>query len=125
MKNREKILSLMALLLIFVFPLYARDEFRGSSSSNHTGNLQNIWAYLVRGETIENFDDGIIELLSYPGQNIDPDSWTLDSINTYNNSPYSLKLYGNTWKLELIDSIIVDTGDVWQVAAFIQSLGEI
>ncbi len=125
MKNKEKILLLVTLMLIFIFPVYARYEFRGSSLSNNTTDVQNTWAYLARYEIIENFDDGIIELLSYPGEDMDPDSWYLDSMNTYNNSPFSLKLYGNTWKLEMIDSIAIDTGDVWQVAAFIDSLGEI
>ncbi len=74
---------------------------------------------------IENFDDGQIELLSYPGEDIQPDAWILDSTNTYNNSLYSLKLYGNTWKIEMIDSIELDTNDVWQVAGFIEQLGEI
>ncbi len=80
---------------------------------------------LLLGETIENFDDGVIELLSYPEEDQHPDAWTLDSTNTYNNSPYSLKLYGNTWKLEIIDSLQIDSADVWQVAAYIEQLGEI
>ena len=33
---------------------------------------------------------------------LQPDSWILDTHITYNGSPYSLKLYGNTWKLESI-----------------------
>lgn len=80
---------------------------------------------LIWGEVIENFDGGTIKLLSYPGEDIQPNAWTLDSINTYNNSPFSLKIYGNTWKIEPIDSIKIDTNDVWQVAAFIERLGEI
>lgn len=80
---------------------------------------------LIFAEVIENFDEGTIELLSYPEEDIQPNAWTLDSINTYNNSPFSLKLYGNTWKIEPIDSIKIDTNDVWQIAAFIERLGEI
>lgn len=109
----------MTIVLTFIFG--------EGSLSKEIRDVQNI-SYLTRGEIIENFDDGIINLSSYPGQDMDPDAWTLDSVNTYNNSPYSLKLYGNTWKLETIESvvpIVVDTGDVWQVAAFIESLGEI
>jgi poly-gamma-glutamate capsule biosynthesis protein CapA/YwtB (metallophosphatase superfamily) len=80
---------------------------------------------VIRYDIIEDFDDGTVDLLSYPGQDSQPDAWELDSVITYNNSPYSLKLYGNTWKLEMIEPIILDTGDVWQVAAFIEDLGEI
>lgn len=125
MNNRSSTLSIVIFILISVLPLDARDEFRGSSFSNKITDTQNQWPYALRGEIIENFDDGVIELLSYPGQDLHPDAWELDSVTTYNNTAYSLKLYGNTWKLEIIDSVVVDTGDVWQVAAFIESLGEI
>jgi poly-gamma-glutamate synthesis protein (capsule biosynthesis protein) len=76
-------------------------------------------------EVIENFDDGTVELLSYPGQDIHPNRWTLDSINTYNNSAYSLKIYGNTWKMESVNFIALDSNDVWQVSAYVDKLGEI
>ncbi|MEO0083758.1 MAG: CapA family protein [candidate division WOR-3 bacterium] len=76
-------------------------------------------------EIIENFDDGIIELESYPGEDIQPYAWSLDSINTYNNTPFSLKLYGNTWKILRIDSLDLDTNNVWQVSVYVESLAEI
>jgi poly-gamma-glutamate synthesis protein (capsule biosynthesis protein) len=76
-------------------------------------------------DTIENFDDGDLQLRSFPGEDLQPDSWILDTHVTYNNSPYSLKLYGNTWKLESIAPRSVDSGDVWQVAMYTESLGEI
>jgi poly-gamma-glutamate capsule biosynthesis protein CapA/YwtB (metallophosphatase superfamily) len=79
----------------------------------------------VFADTIENFDDGSVVLVSYPGEDVHPDSWTLDTLVTYHNSPYSLKLFGNTWKIEPIDPIRLDSGDVWQVAAYIGSLGEV
>ncbi len=56
-------------------------------------------------DTIENFDDGVIQLQSYSNQDINPTMWTLENNITYNNSPHSLKLYGNTWKLEVISPI--------------------
>jgi poly-gamma-glutamate capsule biosynthesis protein CapA/YwtB (metallophosphatase superfamily) len=74
---------------------------------------------------IEDFDDGDVQLQSFPGEDMQPDSWTLDTLITYNNSPYSLKLYGNTWKLESIAPVSVDSGSVWQVAMYVESLGEI
>ncbi|MBS4016490.1 MAG: CapA family protein [Candidatus Latescibacteria bacterium] len=78
-----------------------------------------------RYQVIENFDSGIVNLYSYPGQDMHPDAWALDSVNTYHNSPFSLKLYGNTWKMESINFRAVDTNEVWQVAAYIDELGEI
>ena len=85
----------------------------------------NALSYTHREEIIENFDDGEVTLLSFPDEDEDSEMWTLDSANTFNDSPYSLKLFGNTWKVEEIEPVIVDSGDVWQIAAFVQSVGEI
>jgi len=76
-------------------------------------------------DTIENFDDGIVALRSYPGEDVQPDSWRLDSVRTAHSSRYSLKLFGNTWKVESIAPVRLDTNDVWQVSAYVESLGEI
>ncbi len=77
------------------------------------------------GQIIENFDDGQVQLLSYPGEDEQPSGWTLDSLITHNNSPFSLKLSGNTWKLEAIAPVALDSGDVWQVAAYVAQAGEL
>lgn len=74
---------------------------------------------------IENFDDGQIALESYPVEDHDPDSWELNSGITWQNSPFSLKLFGNTWKVENIDPMPLDSGDVWQISAYIDSEAEI
>ena len=79
----------------------------------------------VEVDTIENFDYGEIQLLSYSDQDIDPNMWSLDNTITYNNSPYSIKLFGNTWKLEVIEPILIDSGDVWQVSSYIEEVAEI
>lgn len=78
-----------------------------------------------RSSTIENFDDGSVVLESYPGEDQEPGAWSLDTDTTYDNSPYSLRLFGNTWKLEAIAPVVLDSGDVWQAAAYIETLGEI
>jgi hypothetical protein len=75
--------------------------------------------------TIENFDLGVVDLTSYPGQDEDPSGWELNSAITYENSPWSLKLAGNTWKVQSISPIIINAGDVWQVSAYIASKAEI
>lgn len=74
---------------------------------------------------IENFDSGTVDLTSYPGEDADPDDWELNSAITYDNSPWSLKLFGNTWKVESIAPFPVDTGDVWQISAYIESQADI
>jgi len=76
-------------------------------------------------EVLEDFDDGTVVLRSYPGEDAHPDSWRLDTIITYDSSPYSLRLFGNTWKLESIGPVPIDTNDVWQVAAYVEELGEL
>ncbi len=80
---------------------------------------------VLKATIIENFDSGSVNLKSYPGEDEDPFDWELNSEITYENSPYSLKLYGNTWKIQDIQTIVVDTGDVWQVSAYIASKAEI
>ncbi len=92
------------------------------AAGDHVGNSPAGPAF---ADTIETFDDADLQLRSFPGEDMQPDSWTLDAVNTYHNSPYSLKLYGNTWKLESVAPRNLDTGDVWQVAMYTESLGEI
>jgi poly-gamma-glutamate capsule biosynthesis protein CapA/YwtB (metallophosphatase superfamily) len=104
------------LLLLVLIPT---SSYRNEVSNRTTENFTSI------RQVIENFDGGSIELLSYPEQDSEPDAWALDSIITYNNSAYALKLFGNTWKLENISPITIDTGDVWQIAAYVEDLAEI
>ena len=80
---------------------------------------------LLPADTVEDFDDGSVALLSYSSQDSQPDAWALDSLCTEDSSRFSLKLFGNTWKLESIAPRALDTGTVWQVAAYVESLGEI
>jgi len=54
-----------------------------------------------------------------------PLDWGLNSSITYDNSPWSLRIFGNTWKVQSISPIVLDTGDVWQVSAYIASEAEI
>lgn len=74
---------------------------------------------------IEDFDDGEVELQSWSDEDIDPDGWELSGGVTYQDSPFSLRLYGNTWKLQEIEPLEVDSTDVWQIAALIDSQAEI
>jgi len=80
---------------------------------------------MVRETMIEDFDDGQLELTSYMDEDQNPDSWSLDTELTMNNSPYSLKLYGNTWKVETIDTVIIEADDIWQISVYISNLAEI
>lgn len=61
---------------------------------------------------IENFDSGLVDLTSYPSEDEDPLDWELNSSITYENSPLSLRLFGNTWKVQSISPIAMNAGDV-------------
>jgi poly-gamma-glutamate capsule biosynthesis protein CapA/YwtB (metallophosphatase superfamily) len=96
-----------------------------AAASNMSGSQSDIEFNPSRADTIENFDDGSVQLYSYPNEDMDPDAWALDSLITYNNSAFSLRLWGNTWKIESIVPASLDTGDVWHVAAYVDALAEI
>ncbi len=88
-------------------------------------NFYSLFADSSAIDTIENFDDGSVQLTSYADQDIQPSQWSLSTSNTFNGSPYSLRLYGNTWKLESIEPKQIDSGDIWKVHAYIESTAEI
>lgn len=88
-------------------------------------NILSYNLFSVEADTIENFDDGSVQLSSYSNQDINPSQWSLNSNVTFNNSAFSLRLYGNTWKLESIEPRQIKSGDVWQVHAYIESAAEI
>jgi poly-gamma-glutamate capsule biosynthesis protein CapA/YwtB (metallophosphatase superfamily) len=70
-----------------------------------------------RFETIEDFESGTVNLISWDDEDINPTGWQLTSTDTYQGSAWALQLTGNTWKQEMITPVVVDTGFVLQVAA--------
>ncbi len=113
--NKIEILIFLAIIIVPLKLLTSGLESSGNQfvPDNHKATV------------IEDFDSGAVSLESYPGEDEDPFDWELNSEITYQNSPWSLKLYGNTWKLQNIQPVAVDSGDVWQVSAYIQSRAEI
>jgi poly-gamma-glutamate synthesis protein (capsule biosynthesis protein) len=90
------------------------------------GKAQNQYKSVSQKQTIiEDFDSGTVDLSSYPYEDEDPLDWELNSMITYENSPWSLKIFGNTWKVQSISPIAINEGDVWQVSAYIASEAEI
>ena len=75
----------------------------------------------TRFDIIENFDSGSVNLLSWQNEDLAPNSWMLDSGNTYAGSAFALKLYGNTWKQQYISPIAVGSGFVFELAALTAS----
>ena len=112
--------SVKVIVLAVAFAFFTVDPLCGQKPlerSSTPGSVESV--------VIENFESGHVTLTSYPGEDLNPNSWALDTIRTYNNSHFSLKLYGNTWKIETIQPVVVDSGDVWRVAAYVQSTAEI
>ena len=77
-----------------------------------------------RGEVIEDFESGEVELIGYPDQDHDPDDWQLVSDLTFGDSQYALRMFGNSWKMQQIAARSVADSTVWQVAVYTDELGE-
>lgn len=65
---------------------------------------------------LENFDSGSVTLVSWADEDISPNSWSLEG-NTPDGSPYCLRLYGNTWKLQQLNPYAIDSIGVVQLKA--------
>ncbi|HOH81910.1 MAG TPA: hypothetical protein PKW22_00700, partial [Candidatus Syntrophosphaera thermopropionivorans] len=46
----------------------------------------------IRFQTIEDFESGYVNLLSYSNEDQNPTAWELTSSDTYNNSAWALRL---------------------------------
>lgn len=77
-----------------------------------------------RGVVLADFESGVVNLESYEDQDLDPNDWTLNHTNAHDGSAYSLRLYGNTWKVQTISAYSIQAGTVMSVAAFIEEVGE-
>ncbi len=107
----------------YVFQIQALDHFEnvGPLSAVITDSLPGHESIYV----LENFDDGEIILESYSGEDNHPDMWELNDERTFMGSPFSLKLWGNTWKSQSIDPYPVEPASVFQLAVYVEHLGEI
>jgi poly-gamma-glutamate capsule biosynthesis protein CapA/YwtB (metallophosphatase superfamily) len=73
---------------------------------------------------IEDFEDGLVSLTSYPGQDNQPSNWEMTSTVTYDSSLFALNLYGNTWKVEAITPVSVTAGTVWRASVRASQTGQ-
>ena len=107
----------------YVFKLEAEDHFGNFSPVTEiiNDNLPGHDPITV----LENFDSGELNLSSYLTEDYHPFSWELEDDRTFMNTSHSLELWGNTWKVQSIDPYPVTHESVFQVAAYIQSIGEI
>ncbi|PKN73008.1 MAG: hypothetical protein CVU50_04425 [Candidatus Cloacimonetes bacterium HGW-Cloacimonetes-3] len=80
--------------------------------------------FAARLTPIENFDSGEVILSSWATEDINPDSWSMDT-NTPDGSAYCLKLYGNMWKYQEINPHAVDSVGIIQLKVKTSSGGRI
>jgi len=73
---------------------------------------------------IEDFESGAVDLVGYPGQDLEPDAWALVGENTYQGSAWSLRIAGNSWKVQSIEPVALTDTTVLQVAVLCERLGE-
>lgn len=67
---------------------------------------------------IEDFESGAVQLTSWDNEDLNPQSWSLDSSITFGQSAYSLKLFGNTWKQQQISPFPTQLNTVIEFAAY-------
>ncbi len=78
-----------------------------------------------RGTVIEDFEGPAPVLTSYPGQDQDPSDWQLSTSSPFGGSGHSLRLFGDTWKIQTIAPAAVADTSVWQVAIYCASRGAV
>lgn len=78
----------------------------------------------VRLTPLENFDSGDVILSSWADEDLNPDSWSMDT-NTPDGSAFCLKLFGNMWKHQEITPHPVDSVGVIRVKVKTTSVGRI
>ncbi|MDP7021765.1 MAG: CapA family protein [Candidatus Krumholzibacteria bacterium] len=73
---------------------------------------------------IEDFESGSVILESYPGQDQAPSSWELTTLNTWDNSDYALRIFGNSWKQQMIPPFSLQDSMTLQLAVYVEGIGE-
>ena len=88
--------------------------------------FSSLLALNTREIVIEDFESGLINFSSYGNEDLEPDSFAFDTVNTASGtSQYSLLIYGNTWKLKEIDPLPIEEDDVWQIDIYVENLADI
>jgi len=65
---------------------------------------------------LEDFESGTVILYSYPEEDREPNSWSVQSDSTYLGSQYALTVYGNTWKVQDVTPQSVQYNTYWGIA---------
>ena len=107
----------------YVFRLEAVDHF-GNTSPTTAIIRDNIPGHEPI-TILEDFNSGEVSLGSFGDEDAQPFSWTLTSERTFMSSDHALEIWGNTWKVQDIDPHPLLETSVFQVAAYLEEIGEI
>ncbi len=107
----------------YVFKIRAVDHFENSG----------VWSEVINDNipghdpisVLEDFNSGDVRLESFYDEDDDPEDWELTDSRTFMNSDFALEIWGDTWKSQIIEPHRVSSESVFQVAAYIEHLGEI
>lgn len=78
----------------------------------------------TRSIVIEDFENDTLILISHGEDDIDSDAWYLSSFTSDSSSNQSLVLYGNTWKDQEIENILIDENSVWKIDMYSGSISD-
>ena len=78
-----------------------------------------------RRVVLADFEGGTLTLTSYDGEDQDPYDWEIQSDNTYNDTQYALRIWGNSWKELALSSYPVTEATVLQAALYVERPGEL
>jgi len=104
----------------YFFRIESEDHFENVSELSDV-----IMATTLDPVSLNNFDTALDSLGSWDQQDMDPSYWLYSDSITFEQSPFSLFLYGNTWKTIEIDPLQIMSGQVWQIAVHSDGISEI
>ncbi|MFO7895755.1 MAG: CapA family protein, partial [Candidatus Cloacimonadales bacterium] len=83
-----------------------------------------VFAWAQRETVIADFETEI-ELISYPGEDNQPESWELSSDHYWGETGQSLHIFGDSWKILPIEPQALDFETVWQIAIYCDEITDI
>ncbi|MBD3237379.1 MAG: T9SS type A sorting domain-containing protein [Candidatus Eisenbacteria bacterium] len=78
-----------------------------------------------RRTMLVDFETGSAPLTSYEDEDFDPDAWEIQSVNTYGDTDYALRIWGNSWKELAVDPYPLSLESVFEAAIYTAERGEL
>jgi len=124
MINKLNYLFVVLFTSLFAVNLNVETQLKEMNNINRAVLFQFINnSSILRSEIIEDFENGFIDLISHGEDDVDVNEWVISEFTPDSLSQYSLVLFGNTWKDQLLDSIQVSTQSVWSLDMYSSLIG--